>query len=154
MVIRLNNDSGARDAIIIGALSDFLPTDEIFMIAVIFEVWPHENRRNDYLQTAAALREELEEIDGFISIERFQSLNDPGRILSLSFWRDEKAVLAWRELESHRQAQIKGRSGIFADYHLRVAEVIRDYGMYDRDQAPDDSKMIHDQIPLPPEPDT
>lgn len=106
------------------------------MIAVIFEVWPAEGRRDQYLGIAASLREELQAVDGFISVERFESLTEPGKLLSLSFWRDEEAVRDWRERERHRAAQAKGRGGVFRDYRLRVAGVIRDYGMTERDQAP------------------
>jgi len=106
------------------------------MIAVIFEVWPAEGRLADYLDLAAQLRPELERIDGFLSIERFKSLTDDGKILSLSFWRDEDAVRRWREFEQHQAAQQAGRGGVFRDYRLRVAGVIRDYGMRDRAQAP------------------
>lgn len=113
------------------------------MIAVIFEVRPTDEGRPEYLDIAASLRPELERIDGFLSIERFQSLSEPGKILSLSFWRDEAAVRAWRELESHRAAQAKGRGGLFADYRLRVAEVLRDYGLKERDEAPADSRRRH-----------
>jgi heme-degrading monooxygenase HmoA len=114
------------------------------MITVIFEVWPADGRKQEYLDIAGGLRPELEKIDGFISIERFQSLTDEGKVLSLSFWRDEDAVLEWRNLEQHRSAQIKGRGGVFADYRLRVASVLRDYGMSERDQAPADSRTTHD----------
>jgi heme-degrading monooxygenase HmoA len=113
------------------------------MIAVIFEVWPRPERRREYLDIAAALRPHLEAIDGFISVERFESLSEPGKLLSLSFWRDEAAVRAWRNLEVHRAAQSRGRDGIFADYRLRVAGVIRDYGMTDRAEVPDDSRAVH-----------
>ena len=113
------------------------------MIAVIFEVIPHADHKQDYLDTAAALRPHLEQIDGFISIERFQSLIDPGKILSLSYWRDEEAVQNWRNLEVHRQAQAAGRKTIFADYRLRVAQVLRDYGLNDRAEAPTDSRKAH-----------
>jgi heme-degrading monooxygenase HmoA len=113
------------------------------MIAVIFEVWPKAERKQDYLDIAAALRPSLEQIDGFISIERFQSLTEPGKILSLSFFRDEAAVAAWRNLEAHRSAQAKGRAEVFANYRLRVAGVIRDYGMSERVQAPADSLVTH-----------
>ena len=108
------------------------------MFAVIFEVQPDPQRRQEYLDLAAALRPELEKLDGFISIERFASLTEEGKMLSLSFWRDEAAVAAWRENLDHRAAQEKGRAGIFRDYRLRVAEVVRDYGPADRDQAPGD----------------
>jgi heme-degrading monooxygenase HmoA len=114
------------------------------MIAVIFEVWPSPGRKQDYLELAASLRFELEGIDGFISIERFQSLADPGKLLSLSIWRDEEAVRTWRNLPVHRASQSKGRAGIFRDYRLRVAGVIRDYGLTDRRQAPADSRKVHD----------
>ena len=115
------------------------------MIAVIFEVWPRPDRRQEYLELAAALRRDLEAIDGFVSVERFESLSEPGKLLSLSFWRDEAALAAWRNLAAHRAAQSKGRGGIFADYRLRVAGVIRDYGMSDRNAAPDDSRRVHDR---------
>jgi heme-degrading monooxygenase HmoA len=113
------------------------------MIAVIFEVWPKPEERQTYLDIAAALRRQLEQIDGFISIERFESLTEPGKILSLSFFRDEAAVAAWRNVEEHRRAQGRGRGGVFADYRLRIAGVIRDYGMADRAQAPRDSRAVH-----------
>jgi heme-degrading monooxygenase HmoA len=113
------------------------------MIAVIFEVKPAEGRRDEYLKIAAGLRTQLDQIDGFISIERFESLSEPGKVLSLSFFRDEQAVAEWRTLESHRAAQAKGRAGVFADYRLRIASVIRDYGMHDRTHAPDDSAAFH-----------
>lgn len=114
------------------------------MIAVIFEVEPHPQGRAAYLNLAAALRPELEAIDGFVSIERFESLSQPGKLLSLSFWRDEAAIAAWRQLESHRQAQAAGRHRLFAGYRLRVAQVLRDYGAHDRDQAPADSRRVHE----------
>ena len=115
------------------------------MIAVIFEVIPAPGRKQDYLDLAADLRPELEKSDGFISIERFASLTNEGKILSLSIWRDEEAVKRWRNLEAHRVAQAKGRGGIFADYRLRVASVIRDYGMFEREQAPADSRRLHEK---------
>jgi heme-degrading monooxygenase HmoA len=113
------------------------------MIAVIFEVEPADGRRDEYLAIAADLRPLLDQIDGFISIERFESLSTPDRILSLSFWRDEAALTEWRQLEPHRQAQTRGRADIFATYRLRIAGVIRDYGMDERDQAPVDSRVVH-----------
>ena len=113
------------------------------MIAVIFEVEPHLERREQYLDIAAALRPELETIDGFISIERFQSLTDENKILSLSFFRDEEALTDWRNRAAHRSAQNKGRTEIFRDYRLRIAGVIRDYGMNDRAQVPEDSRKAH-----------
>lgn len=113
------------------------------MIAVIFEVTPKPDHKQEYLDIAASLRPLLDEIDGFLSIERFQSLSDPGKILSLSFWRDEKAVADWRQLERHRAAQSAGRATVFDDYRLRVAAVIRDYGMFEREQAPADSRQLH-----------
>jgi heme-degrading monooxygenase HmoA len=106
------------------------------MFAVIFEVEPAAGRQQEYLDIAASLRPELEKIDGFISVERFSSLTKPGKILSLSFWRDEAAILRWRQHEEHHRAQWKGRSGVFADYRLRVAPVVRDYGMFEREEAP------------------
>ncbi|MDQ2903618.1 MAG: antibiotic biosynthesis monooxygenase [Ktedonobacteraceae bacterium] len=113
------------------------------MIAVIFEVWPRDGHRQAYLDVAAQLRPLLAEIDGFISIERFESLSEPGKLLSLSFWRDEKAVEAWRQLEKHRAAQAYGREKAFKDYRLRIAGVIRDYGMFEREQAPGDSRRLY-----------
>src|SRR5713226_8715102 len=114
------------------------------MIAVIFEVWPKPDRKQDYLDIAAKLRPLLDQIDGFISIERFESLYEPGKILSLSFFRDQAAVEQWRTLEAHRVAQATGRASVFRDYRLRVVGVIRDYGMFDRRQAPSDSLSYHD----------
>ena len=113
------------------------------MIAVIFEVEPAEGRRDAYLGIAADLRPLLQSIDGFLSIERFQSLGDPKRLLSLSFWRDEEAVKAWRNTEEHRQAQIAGRSGVFSTYRLRIAHVVQDYGLAERAEAPGDSREVH-----------
>ncbi|MGR4069593.1 antibiotic biosynthesis monooxygenase family protein [Billgrantia sp. C5P2] len=116
----------------------------VHMIAVIFEVIPKSGRRDQYLDIAASLRPLLDEIDGFISIERFESLTQPGKVLSLSFWRDEQAVAQWRQLERHRSAQTQGREIVFDDYRLRVAGVMRDYGMHKREQAPADSRERHD----------
>jgi heme-degrading monooxygenase HmoA len=106
------------------------------MYAVIFEVEPETGREQDYLDIAGRLRPELEKIDGFISIERFRSLSQEGKILSLSFWRDEDAIARWRQQEQHHAAQRAGRDRIFRDYRIRVAAVMRDYGMYERAQAP------------------
>ena len=113
------------------------------MIAVIFEVEPHPERRGAYLDAAARLKPLLETIDGFVSVERFESLANPGKILSLSIWRDEDAVERWRNLEQHRRTQAAGRETMFADYRLRVAHVVRDYGKHERGQAPDDSRAAH-----------
>ena len=113
------------------------------MIAVIFEVQIAPARKQDYLDLAAELRPLLEQVDGFLSVERFQSLTHPEKLLSLSFFRDEEAVRNWRNLSRHRSAQSRGRDGIFADYRLRVAGVIRDYGMVERGEAPGDSKAVH-----------
>lgn len=113
------------------------------MIAVIFEVEPAQGNPEPYLQIAAGLIDELKAVDGFISVERFQSLTTPGKLLSLSFWRDEDAVKRWRTLESHRRAQEAGRGGVFQNYRLRVAQVLRDYGMDERGEAPADSRSRH-----------
>ena len=113
------------------------------MIAVIFEVEPHPDRRQAYLDAAARLKPILETIDGFVSVERFESLTHPGKMLSLSIWRDEEAVRQWRNVEAHRRTQAAGRETIFRDYRLRVAHVIRDYGMVERDDAPGDSRAAH-----------
>jgi heme-degrading monooxygenase HmoA len=106
------------------------------MYAVIFEVEPEPDRLEEYLDIAAKLRPELEKLDGFISIERFRSLSQEGKILSLSFWRDEEAIARWRRHEQHHEAQLLGRERIFRDYRLRVAAVVRDYGMDERAEAP------------------
>jgi len=115
------------------------------VIAVIFEVYPANGKMQEYLDIAAELKPLLQNIDGFISIERFSSLVEEGKILSLSFWRDEKSIEQWRNLETHRLAQIKGRDGVFTDYRLRVASVSRDYAMNIREQAPADSRLTHDK---------
>lgn len=117
------------------------------MIAVIFEVLPADGRKGDYMARAERLKSELEQMDGFISVERFQSLTDPDKLLSLSFWRDEIAVTGWRCHVGHRATQKAGRNGIFRDYRLRVAAVVRDYAMAERrDQAPTDSRAVHDVL--------
>ena len=113
------------------------------MVAGIFEVRPKPGCRDAYLDIAADLRPLLAGIDGFISIERFQSLADPEKVLSISFWRDEAAVAQWRKIEAHRAAQAQGRTALFADYRIRVAEVLRDYGMAERAEVPDDSRALH-----------
>ena len=110
------------------------------MIAVIFEVEPYPDHKEKYLDIAANLRAELERIDGFISIERFESLSVSNKILSLSFFRDERAIAEWRNLPNHRAAQSAGRETLFRDYRLRITEIVRDYGKNDRDQAPPDSR--------------
>lgn len=113
------------------------------MIAVLFEVTMHPDQRTTYLALAAQLRAELETMEGFVSIERFQSLSHPDKLLSLSFWQDEAAVARWRARPAHRSAQTTGRHGVFADYRLRVAAVLRDYGMQAREQAPADARAVH-----------
>jgi heme-degrading monooxygenase HmoA len=115
------------------------------MIALIFEVFPADGRKGDYLEYAARLKVELDGMDGFISVERFQSLTDPDKLLSLSFWRDEEAVACWRCHEGHRAAQAAGRKGVFRDYRLLVTFIVRDYGMSERrEQVPPDSQALHD----------
>lgn len=113
------------------------------MIAVIFEATPAKEKWQEYLDIAAGLRPELTKIEGFVSIDRFKSISNPEKVLSLSFWKDENSIQQWRNIELHRQAQAEGRRTIFDDYRLRVATVIRDYGMNEREQAPADSKLIH-----------
>jgi len=115
----------------------------VTVIAVIFEVWPAKGRACEYFDLAASLKDDLERMDGFISVERFESLTVKGKYLSLSFWRDEEAVRAWRNVEGHRRAQVRGRGGVFADFRLRIAAVVRDYGLKERDDAPRDSRDIH-----------
>ena len=115
------------------------------MIAVVFEVYLKSDYKKDYFTLATALKLALTEIDGFISVERFQSINDPDKYLSLSFWRDEQAVKTWRNTDQHRQAQQAGRSDIFTDYRIRVAEITRDYTMNNPEQAPTDSQKKHHQ---------
>lgn len=114
------------------------------MIAVIFEVTPKAGHSDDYFSHAAHLKATLAQMDGFVSVERFESVTQPGKFVSLSFWRDEEAVKNWRNQTQHRATQRAGREHIFADYRLRVASVIRDYGMFERDQAPIDSRALHD----------
>lgn len=116
------------------------------VIAVIFEVWPAERQRDTYLDIAPALRPLLDAIDGFISIERFESIYEPGKmlLLSLSFWRDEEAVGKWRALEEHQGTLRAGRNHVFRDYRLRIAGVVRDYGTTERDEASADSRAMHD----------
>jgi heme-degrading monooxygenase HmoA len=114
------------------------------MVVVIFEMWPAAGKTGEYFELAASLRRELDQIDGFLSIERFESVTTPGKFVSLSFWRDEESVRRWRNVEGHRRAQARGRADIFADYRLRVASVIRDYGMRERDEAPPDSRERHE----------
>ena len=116
------------------------------MIAIIFESRPYPDQKDRYLDAAARLKPLLADIDGFISVERFQSLTEPGKMLSLSFWRDEEAVRAWRNLPSHRSTQGAGRAGVFRDYRLRVAAVIRDYGLNERAEAPADSRAAHEGV--------
>lgn len=109
------------------------------MIAVIFEVTPASGRMQDYLDIAGPLRADLEGIEGFISVERFQSLTNPEKLLSVSFFESEAAVQAWRNLAHHREAQGTGRGGLFASYRIRVTQVLRDYTLDERDEAPEDS---------------
>lgn len=113
------------------------------MIAVIFEVEPAPGKSGEYFDLAAGLRPELSQQDGFISIERFESVTQPGKFVSISFWRDEAAVAAWRNVEGHRMVQARGRDGIFSDYRIRVAHVVRDYSMHARSEAPADSRKVH-----------
>ena len=112
-------------------------------VAVIFELTPAPGRKQEYLDLAAGLADEVSKFDGFISIERFESITAPGNFVSLSFWRDEEAIRRWRNLTAHRMAQAKGRGEVFADYRLRVASVMRDYGMNERAGAPEDSRKTH-----------
>ncbi len=113
------------------------------MLAVIFEVSITEGQLENYLDIANELREHLKHLEGFISIERFESLSEKGKLLSLSYWKDEASIQNWRNLQAHRSAQKKGRADIFSDYRLRVCEVLRDYSMTNRRDAPTDSKEIH-----------
>ena len=113
------------------------------MVSVIFEVWPHPDHKAGYLDWAAELKPQLERMEGFISIERFQSLTDPDKLLSLQFWRDDACLTAWRNLEAHRAAQSAGRTTMFREYRLRIAEVTRDYGLNARAEAPEDSRRAH-----------
>ena len=118
------------------------------MIAVIFEVWPAEGKQDTYLALAARMKTHLEGFDGFISVERFESLTEPGKLLSVSFWRDEEALANWRRLEEHRVMQKRGRADLFAGYRLRIGSVLRDYTHDNREEAPADSKAVHD-VALP-----
>lgn len=112
-------------------------------IAVLFEVVPEDGQKQEYLDIATKLKPELEKIKGFISIERFQSIHNPEKILSLSFWENEEAIKEWRNLEIHRNAQSKSRELIFRGYRIRIAQTFRDYGMFERDETPSDSKIFH-----------
>ena len=114
------------------------------MIAVIFEATPHPQHKDRYFDIAANLVPLLESVDGFLSVERFESLAQSGKLLSLSFWRDEEAIARWRTLEAHRRAQSLGRSDVFSAYRLRVAHVVRDYGLGDRAEAAVDSQQVHE----------
>lgn len=113
------------------------------MIAVIFEFTPVEGRFQDYMDLAGGLNEIVKDFDGFISIERFESIRNKGKFVSLSFWRDEEAVRKWRNVQKHREAQAKGRGGIFSQYRLRICQVSRDYTMEERGEAPADSRKVH-----------
>ena len=113
------------------------------MIAIIFEVWPEDGQKDAYLSHATTLRPIAEDTEGFLGVERFQSLTNPDKLLSVSFFEDEAAVARWREQPIHRAVQSAGRKSIFRDYRLRVAQVLRDYGMTERDQAPSDSQAHH-----------
>jgi heme-degrading monooxygenase HmoA len=113
------------------------------MIAVIFEFTPAEGRFPDYMKLVEGLKKDLEQADGFISLERFESITVPGKFVSLQFWRDEESVRKWRNVQLHREAQKKGRAGIFASYRLRIAQVLRDYTMDERREAPVDSVKVH-----------
>ncbi len=113
------------------------------MIAIIFEVWPHPEHKQPYLDMAADMRALVEQIDGFISVERFQSLTDPDKLLSISVFRDQAAVDQWRNTVEHRRAQQAGRNSYFRKYRIRVVSVLRDYGMEEREQVPDDSLEYH-----------
>lgn len=113
------------------------------MIAVIFEFTPAAGRFPEYLQLVEQLRPELEKAEGFVSLERFESITAPGKYVSLQFWKDEASVRKWRNLQLHREAQKKGRAGIFASYRLRIAGVMRDYTLEARAQAPADSVAVH-----------
>ena len=113
------------------------------MIAVIFEFTPVAGRFPDYLELVGQLKPELDKAEGFISLERFESITTPGKFVSLQFWQDEASVAKWRNVQKHREAQKKGRGGILASYRLRIAGVIRDYSMDGRSQAPADSIAAH-----------
>ncbi len=133
----------AVDALRAGSTVGIFTDMENDMIAVIFESWPAPGKMQSYLDMGARLGPQLEKIDGFISIERFQSFSDPGKLLALSIWRDEAAVDAFRNWDVHRNVQSNSRKDVFLDYRLRVAAVLRDYGMTERAQAPDDSRAAH-----------
>ena len=113
------------------------------MIAVIFEFTPAEGRFPDYMELVGTLKADLDKADGFISLERFESITNKGKFVSLQFWRDEESVRRWRNLQRQREAQAKGRGGIFESYRLRIASVVRDYTMDERAQAPADSVKVH-----------
>jgi heme-degrading monooxygenase HmoA len=120
-----------------------LQLKQTMTVAVIFELTPAPGRKQDYLDLAAGLADEVSKFDGFISIERFESITAPGNFVSISYWRDEEAVRKWRTVQKHREAQAKGRAGIFTKYRLRVAQVLRDYTHDSRAEAPKDSRQVH-----------
>ena len=113
------------------------------MIAVIFEFTPAEGRFPEYMDLVAGLKADLEKADGFVSLERFESITTAGKFVSLQFWRDEEAVRKWRNLQKHRDAQKQGRASVFADYRITICSVLRDYRMHDRAQVPADSRQVH-----------
>jgi len=116
------------------------------VIAVIFEFTPAEGRFPDYMELVGTLKADLDKAEGFISLERFESITTKGKFVSLQFWRDEEAVRKWRNLQRHREAQKKGRAGIFETYRLRIASVVRDYTMDERTEAPEDSLSFHSKV--------
>lgn len=117
------------------------------MIAMIFEFWFDPNAPEiyeEYLDTSTELRTHLAEVDGFGGVERFESTSEPGKFVAIGFFADEGAVSEWRNRPEHRRVQALGRSRFFTNYRLRMAQVVRDYGPDDRDQAPADSRAAHD----------
>ncbi|HJA07813.1 MAG TPA: antibiotic biosynthesis monooxygenase [Candidatus Mailhella merdigallinarum] len=110
-------------------------------IVVLFEVTPTAEGRQRYLELAASLKKLLAEAKGFIRAERFSSLTEEGKLLSMNLWESEDDVDAWRNTLDHRISQMEGRNKLFKKYTITVASVIREYGNTSREQAPSDSNL-------------
>lgn len=116
------------------------------MIVMIFEYTVIEEQMDNYLHESTELRRHLGKIDGFISVERFSSSTTPGKFLAIGYFETEDAVRQWRNLPEHRRAQTLGRKRFFSGYRLVMAEAIRDYTHDMRDQAPGDSRSVHESL--------
>ncbi len=108
-------------------------------IVVLFEVTPTKEGMEKYLELASMLKPMLSGFDGFISAERFQSLNNEGKLLSMNVWENEEAIEKWRNTLSHRMSQLEGKNKLFESYKITVCNTIREYSNTDRKNAPQDS---------------